>query len=123
MIIVNTEPAAKMGRHWLLFYFAAGGLVEMFDSLGKDLNHYPPEISLLAARQGTMSRVLKDRVQLPNSSLCGHYCLYYAYRRCLGEDMASIAQGMPSADWIRSCIPLLFSIPQIESEYQTCAKC
>ena len=40
IIIANTDPSAKSGSHWILFYFDNNGNVEYFDSLGKTLTHY-----------------------------------------------------------------------------------
>ena len=58
-----------------------------------------------------------DRIQPKGTTLCGHYCLYYAYSRCEGMSVQKIVHTMPSPQWIKSCIPILFDIPDIISEY------
>ena len=63
-----------------------------------------------------------DRIQLKGTALYGHYCLYYAYSRCEGMSVQKIVHTMPSPQWIKSCIPILFDIPDIISEYQCCKK-
>ena len=63
-----------------------------------------------------------DRIQPKNTALCGHYCLYYAYSRCEGMSVQKIVHTMLSPQWIKSCIPILFDIPDIFSEYQCCKK-
>ncbi len=122
LIIVNTDPRDKPGKHWLLFYMSSDGVVEMFDSLGKDIAAYPADLERFVERFGTSVRTLLHRVQPANSSLCGQYCLHYAYRRCGGSSMDMIVREMPSAQWIRRCIPILFSIVELLSECQGCEK-
>ena len=40
IIIVNTDPLVKSGKHWLLIYFNEDGLVDFFYSLGYDISFY-----------------------------------------------------------------------------------
>ena len=44
IIIVNTNPLEKSGKHWLLIYFNEDESVDFFDSLGYDINFYPSSI-------------------------------------------------------------------------------
>ena len=44
IIIVNTDPLEKSGKHWLLIYFNEDGSVDFFDSLGYDINFYHSSI-------------------------------------------------------------------------------
>ncbi len=122
LIIVNTDPQDMPGNHWLLFYFTDDSVVEMFDSLGRDIDDYPPDIKTFVSRFVKTTKVSRVRVQPSNTSLCGHYCLHYAYARCCGNSMHSIILDMPKPEWIRCCIPQLFEIPGIVSESQACEK-
>ena len=45
MIIVNTDPSTKSGKHWILLYFDARGCVKIFDSLGNDVASYHSPIN------------------------------------------------------------------------------
>ena len=120
MVVVNTDPSSQPGKHWLLFFRTDSGVMEMFDSLGKDLKTYSHQIQDFAQRFDDTVKFVSRRIQPKNSALCGHYCLYYAYMRCAGSSMNDIIAEMPTADWIKECVPILFDIPGIISDCQTC---
>ena len=40
MIIVNTDPSTKTGKHWILLYFTQRQRGEIFYSLGNDVTSY-----------------------------------------------------------------------------------
>ena len=44
MIIVNTDPSTKSGKHWILLYFDAWGHAKIFNSLGNDVASYHSSI-------------------------------------------------------------------------------
>ena len=44
MIIVNTDPSTKSGKHWILLYFDAQGCAKIFESLGNDVASYHSSI-------------------------------------------------------------------------------
>ena len=119
MIIVNTDPSYKPGKHWLLFY-RDQDTYEMFDSLGRDITVYPPEIAHFVNKFCSQLKYVSVRLQPINSSLCGHYCLYYAYHRCNGELMRDIINDMHSPEWIKCCVPIMYDIPDVISDCQIC---
>ena len=123
MIIVNTDPSTKSGKHWILLYFDAQGHAEIFDSLGNDVASYHSSIKKFIQRHYThYMHAVHDRIQPKGTTLCGHYCLYYAYldvRGCLCKKLYILC--LPHNE-IKSCIPILFDIPDIISEYQCCKK-
>ena len=120
LIIVNTDPKHKPGKHWLLFHFLDHDTVEMFDSLGKDIESYPKPIANFVGSFAHRIVQMDERIQPLGSALCGHYCLYYAYCSCNGEKMQDIVQHIPSSNWIETCIPILFHIEDINSNCQGC---
>ena len=93
MIICNTHPSHKEGEHWLLFFFEKNN-VDFFDSLGKKLEYYGREFTDFVKMYADTYQESNDRIQPINSSLCGYYCLYYAYYRCKGYDMNTILNKM-----------------------------
>ena len=109
LIIVNTDPSYKPGKHWVLFYFN-GDNVEFFDSLGKDLKSYGYEFVRFANRFAHTVNYAKVRTQPKNSILCGHYCLFYAYFRCKGKTMNSIIQKMIKIKSIKDSVKKIFTI-------------
>ena len=120
LIVVNTHPSNKPGDHWLLFFNGGPGVIEMFDSLGRDPEHYGKDIQDFITRFASTVKFINHRVQPVNSALCGLYCLYYAYFRCNGKSMNSIVSMMHSPEWIKCCVPILFEIPGLISECPSC---
>lgn len=123
LVIVNTDPESKPGKHWLLFFFNPDNSVDFFDSVGKSPNLYPATITQFLKNWATNVKFITDRVQPVGSALCGHYCLYYAYSKCTGETMEQILSHIPSPEWVEHCIPLLFEIGEIKTECQSCTSC
>ena len=121
LVIANTDPNHRPGKHWLLFYFNDDGKsVDFFDSLGKPPEHYPKDISHFISMWAQEVNYISQRIQPIGSALCGHYCLYYAYCKSMGESMEEIASHIPSPTWIYECIPILYKISDIRTECQTC---
>lgn len=110
MIVVNTEPSWKKGEHWLVIYFTRQNTAEIFDSLATDSSEYPDELKRFISKFASSVKYSRKRVQPAYTSLCGHYCLHYANCRCKGNSMMSIIDNMPSPNWIKFCIPLMYSI-------------
>ena len=85
MIIVNTDPSTKTGKHWILLYFTRRQRAEIFDSLGNDVTSYRSSKKKFIKRHSTHHvYAVGHRIQPKGTALCGHYCLYYAYSRCEG---------------------------------------
>ena len=124
IIIANTDPSTKSGSHWILFYFDNNGNAEYFDSLEKTLTHYHRDfLKFIKNNCNYYSRVAKKRIQPVNTTLCLHYCLYYAYSSRVEKiNKEQIITNMPSADWIKCCIPC-FGITRNITECQCCTKC
>ena len=78
LIICNTDPSDKPGKHWLLFFFH-GNIVNFYDSLGNDLNYYDKKLITFVKKYADTIETSNVRTQPKNTSLCGHYCLYFAY--------------------------------------------
>ena len=49
LIICNTDPSTKPGKHWVLFFFH-NDAVDFFDLLGNDMNYYGDEFIDFAKR-------------------------------------------------------------------------
>ena len=90
LIICNTDPSNKPGKHWLLFFFFYDDKVDFYDSLGNDLSHYGKELNQLLNRFANFYQSTHIRTQPENTALCGYYCLYFAYKRCKGHSMEKI---------------------------------
>lgn len=122
MLVCNTDPSSKPGRHWLLLFWD-GDVVEMFDSLGRTIMDYDLRIYDYALENAKEVRWLKRRLQEPRTDSCGHYCLYYAYMRCRGFSMAFIQSTVPNEEFLRSYVDKVFDIPHHHIDYQQCTDC
>ncbi len=121
LIVCNTDPSDRPGRHWLLFFWD-GDVVEMFDSLGRDVDAYDPRITTFLRHHASGIRRTERRIQPPDTALCGHYCLYYAYLRCRGDMMPSIVEGVPSPSFVSSYVATVYDLrPSVG--YQKCLAC
>ena len=64
MIIVNTDPSTKSGKHWILLYFDAQECAKIFDSLGNDVASYHSSIKKSIQRHSThYMQAVHDRIQ------------------------------------------------------------
>jgi hypothetical protein len=98
LLICNTDSSDKPGKHWLLLYHH-GDTLEYFDSLGKDIQEYGDEFVTFAKRikATKVVTIINERIQPKGTSLCGDYCLYYAYARMKGQSMNDIVRFIPSS--------------------------
>ena len=120
LFIVNSQPASMSGEHWMGIYVDTLHLVvEIFDSLGKHLQDYRLKLPQFISNY-RVEYVLDSRVQQKESSLCGHYCLFYSLMKGDGYGKKYISKNIPSHDWISNCIPFLFNLIHIKSEGQCC---
>ena len=99
LIICNTDPSTKPGKHWVLFFFH-NDTVDFFDSLGNDMNYYGNEFINFAKRFSSKYQISLIQTQPKNTSICGQYCLYFAHKICNGEKMENIIKCMKSPEHV-----------------------
>ena len=124
LIICNTDPSNKLGQHWVLFFFH-NDTVDFFDSLGKNMEYYGEEFINFAKRFSSKFQISLMRTQPKNTSLCGQYCLYFAYKRCTGEEMDNIIKSMVSPDHVLCFVNSNFKFCKNSgncTHFQTCSK-
>ena len=95
LIICNTDPSTKPGKHWVLFFFH-NDTVTFFDSLGREMDYYGNEFINSAKRFSSKYQRSLIQTQPKNTSVCGQYCLYFAYKICNDEKMENIIKSMKS---------------------------
>ena len=125
LIICNTDPSNKPGQHWILFFFY-NDTVDFFDSLGRSMDYYGDEFVNFAKKFSSKFQISLVRTQPKNTSLCGHYCLYFAHKRCNGEKMDDIIKSMVSPDHILRFVNSNFKFCSKNSNctfFQTCSTC
>ena len=89
-LVVNTDPTDKPGAHWLAFFASATKPLEMFDSYG-----LPPDMHSLAH---LAPRIYSSSYsyQSLDSSVCGHYCLFFFFNRTHGLSYSTIEHMLRS---------------------------
>lgn len=123
LIICNTDPSTKKGTHWLLFFFHKD-TVDFYDSLGKDLTFYGKEFTAFVQKFAKNYEQCTIRTQPKGSSLCGHYCLYFAYKLCKGYKMLNIINSMKSSLHVINFVNTYFNFCNNSTctKLQTCTK-
>lgn len=100
LIICNTDESYRSGKHWVLFFFDSEN-VDFFDSLGENPSKYGSEFIKFMEKYSEVCNFSPIRLQPLNTDLCGHYCIYFAHKRCQGYDMKYILNNMPDRMFIR----------------------
>ena len=122
LIICNTDPSNKPGKHWLLFLFH-NNTVDYYDSLGYDLDYYGQEFTEFVKKFVKFYQSSKVRTQPKNSALCGYYCLYFAHGICKGVNMDDIINSMKTSTKIVNFVNKMFTFCKFySSTFQTCIK-
>ena len=81
-LILNTDPKDQPATHLLAFYAPSAGPVELFDLFGL----FPINYGLDSL--GTLH--LDFPLQLPSTSVGGHYCIVYIYHRSRNKSLSDI---------------------------------
>lgn len=113
LYVCNTSLSSDKGEHWICLYVTRDGdTVEFFDSLGRHPAEYGPYFVRFISNCGAhrLGR-LDRRIQPLNSSLCGDYCLYYSFHRCIGKSFEKVMLNMPPYVRVCSVVRSLFTIP------------
>lgn len=90
--IMNTDPIALPGDHWVAIYISTYGQHEFFDSYGRRQRMVAPHLKKIAVVGSSSSDWIENNVELQarGTSTCGQYCLYYLSARCAGWHMSEI---------------------------------
>ena len=110
--IMNTDPIALPGKHWVAVYISLYGQLEFFDSYGRKPCTVTPNLCKLAVGDWLENT---ETLQSLQTSTCGQYCLYYLSHRCAGRQMKEIVSDFSTdrADndrLINDCINSTFNI-------------
>ena len=103
LIIGNTDTSYNEGKHWILFFFNEDN-VEFFDSLGNSPSYYNIEFVKFMKKYAKTCFLSDTRIQPEDTDLCGHYCIYYAHKRCQGYNMNVILNNLPDEKSVRKFV-------------------
>ena len=74
VLVANTDPKRRPGKHWICMYFNEYGDGEYFDSLGlKPLDCFKRYMTVQCIRWTYNKKQLQSII----SKFCGHYCMWY----------------------------------------------
>ena len=113
-LVVNSESSNGRGEHWLAIYFLDHKRCEFFDSYAFPLGLYG--LSKYLSKFIVLAQV-KHPLQANDSSVCGHYCIYYLYYRSLGFTMDFITQQFATKDLISNDKNVLQAVTHNFSPY------
>ena len=74
VIVVNTDPSCRPGRHWICMFFGPDGHGEFFDSFGLPPNRIFERYMDKHCFVWTFNY---KQMQSLVSRFCGHYCIWY----------------------------------------------
>ena len=90
VIVVNTDPSNRPGRHWICMYFNEGRC-EYFDSFGlrptRSFERYMYDNCI----SWTFNR---NQIQSIISRFCGHYCVWYCIMKSRDVTLNELLSAM-----------------------------
>ena len=90
VLVCNASRSGSRGTHWFVL-FKENANIELFDSLGLSPEIYNLE-SFLKNQNVNHCNYNSMRLQSSGPKVCGHYCIFYAYWRCMGYSLENILQ-------------------------------
>ena len=87
LLVCNTDPHNKPGKHWVVLYVEDSFYGEYFDSFGR-----PPDPPFRDFLNRHCKRwIFNDRhLQSVVSHFCGHYCIFYCIHRSRHKNVNAI---------------------------------
>ena len=91
VIVANTDPADRPGRHWICMYFDEEDHGEFFDSFGM-----PPQRTFerFMERNCSVWTFNDKQMQSAISRFCGHYCVWYCMMKNRGIKLHLLTNAM-----------------------------
>ena len=83
--IVNTDPIAKHGSHWIAIFFYSVNYCEFFDSLGHPPAYYHKHFEKFIKSFANEYIYNRQKIQMMTSNVCGVYCLMFILYCCHGK--------------------------------------
>ena len=91
LLVVNTDPASRPGRHWVCISVDKDGRGEYFDSFGRRPTAYLERYMNRHCSSWTFNC---RQLQSVMSRFCGHYCINYCVLRSRGVGMFAIVNSL-----------------------------
>lgn len=89
LLVCNTDPSTRPGKHWIAIHVDENGRGEYFDSFGQSPNKvFEDYMNKHCCEWIFNSRQLQSII----SSFCGFYCCFYCMFRCRGIDLFGVVR-------------------------------
>ena len=88
IVILNTDPSALPGKHYVCLRKLSNSQYEMFDSLSVNISIIFPRLTEELKRRGIYKKIThanKTPIQNLNSHTCGFFCVDYTLRKAFAE--------------------------------------
>lgn len=94
LIVANTDPSQRPGKHWVAYYFTPGDTVYYFDPTG----HEPYNSALRRLlKHRPKQRIFGRRIQGIDRT-CGYYCLYFILAMVRGYNFTIFGDDLAAND-------------------------
>ena len=106
-------------------FFFHDSSVDFFDSLGRDITYHGSEFIDFVKNFANDYKYTVKRTQPIESDVCGHYCLYYAFKKCNDISMEEIFLDISNNDNVVDFVNKMFYICESShcSLLQCCNRC
>jgi hypothetical protein len=116
LLVCNTNPSTKPGRHWVAIYVSEHGCGEYFGSFEQ-----PPEKHFEDYMNEHCRKWVFNQKQLHSvmSSFCGYYCCMYCLFRCRGVDLNGVVNVFTNDTAFNDSLAHSFVRNKILENYQS----
>ncbi len=90
LLVCNTDPSHRPGRHWIAIHVSYDGCGEFFDSFELPPHPIFEHYMNIHCRKWTWNT---KQLQSLTSCVCGFYCCFYCSLRCRGFDLNHIVHS------------------------------
>ena len=97
-IVVNTDTENGMGKHWVSLFIFDDHYTEFFDSLAHYPDYYSSNFTKFLKQVCSKFAMNTREIQSQTSTMCGEFCIYYCYHRCLGKSFRNIINTFSSTN-------------------------
>lgn len=91
VLVANTDPKNRPGKHWICMYFDKNGSGEYFDSLGLKPSDSFKRYMTKHCSSWTYN---KKQIQSLISKFCGHYCIWYCMMKARNITMYELLRNV-----------------------------
>ena len=98
-LIINTDPADRIGEHWVAVFLADSSRAEYFDSYGIAPFHEALQFCQYFCKETVYNKLW---IQSPLASSCGHYCIHFLLHRSQGETFKNFLKRFRNFRWINN---------------------